>query len=231
MFLPNQANVICYFRILEFACKWVKGMRCKPNRTACHAFTLVELLVVIGIIALLIGILLPTLSRVQQQSRKTACLSNLRQLGTALILYANENRGRLPNGNAPTVWDDYDGANRMITEFNATCVKSAKVFYCPADQDSPPEKILTADQKLPNSGRVSYDFYSLYWAPEYGPLLVKLLGQAPLVWDLNGGNISGSVENHKKGGNVVYADGHAGWQEDRQWEKPNWPSPATKFFP
>jgi prepilin-type N-terminal cleavage/methylation domain-containing protein/prepilin-type processing-associated H-X9-DG protein len=203
----------------------------EKNRVRHHAFTLVELLVVIGIIAVLISILLPTLSRIQQQSRKTACLSNLRQLGAALVLYANENRGRLPNGNAPTVWDDYDGANRMITEFNATWIKSAKVFHCPGDQDSPPEKIVTADQKLPNSGRVSYDFYNLYWAPEYGPLLVKLRGQAPLVWDLEGGDIDGASGNHKKGGNVVYADGHADWQEQKQWEKPNWPAPATKFFP
>jgi prepilin-type N-terminal cleavage/methylation domain-containing protein/prepilin-type processing-associated H-X9-DG protein len=196
-----------------------------------HAFTLIELLVVVGIIAILIAILLPTLSRIQEQSRRTACLSNLRQLGSALIMYANANKGRLPNGNPPGIWDDYDGANRVMVDFANIYVKSAKAFHCPSDHDGAPEKIVTADQKLPNSARVSYDFYSLYWAPEYGPMLVKLLGQAPLAWDLDGGNPTGQFRNHKNGGNVCFADGHADWQDLKFWDKPNWPNPAIKFFP
>src|SRR6187399_536737 len=59
-------------------------------------FTLVELLVVIGIIAVLIAILLPTLNRAREAANKTACLSNLRQLGQAAIIYCNENKGRFP---------------------------------------------------------------------------------------------------------------------------------------
>jgi prepilin-type N-terminal cleavage/methylation domain-containing protein/prepilin-type processing-associated H-X9-DG protein len=61
-----------------------------------HAFTLVELLVVIGIIALLIAILLPSLSSARQQARGVASLSNLRQLGIGLVLYVNENKGYYP---------------------------------------------------------------------------------------------------------------------------------------
>jgi prepilin-type N-terminal cleavage/methylation domain-containing protein/prepilin-type processing-associated H-X9-DG protein len=60
------------------------------------AFTLVELLVVIGIIAVLIGVLLPVLGRAREQGRSTACLSNLRQLGLAFMMYANDNKGFLP---------------------------------------------------------------------------------------------------------------------------------------
>jgi prepilin-type N-terminal cleavage/methylation domain-containing protein/prepilin-type processing-associated H-X9-DG protein len=65
-------------------------------RPATRAFTLVELLVVIGIIALLISILLPSLSRSRQQAARVVCASQLRDLATAVVMYAGENRGSLP---------------------------------------------------------------------------------------------------------------------------------------
>ncbi len=63
------------------------------------AFTLVELLVVIGIIALLVGILIPTLSRARASAQATVCLSNLRELGNSFNLYLEQSGGRVPRVN------------------------------------------------------------------------------------------------------------------------------------
>ena len=65
-------------------------------RTRNRAFTLVELLVVIAIIALLVGLLLPVLSRAREQARSTACLSNLRQLALAAQMYCDAHKGTYP---------------------------------------------------------------------------------------------------------------------------------------
>ncbi len=68
---------------------------CPPTLQA-RAFTLVELLVVIGIIALLISILMPALSAAKERASRVRCGSNLRQIGQGLLLYANDNKGVYP---------------------------------------------------------------------------------------------------------------------------------------
>ena len=66
------------------------------QRKVSHAFTLVELLVVIGIIAVLISILLPSLSKARQAAMRVQCLSNLRQLSMAVLMYTTDSKGALP---------------------------------------------------------------------------------------------------------------------------------------
>lgn len=61
-----------------------------------RAFTLVELLVVIGIIAVLIAILLPALTRARTAAQRVACASNVRQVALAMLMYSHDNRGYLP---------------------------------------------------------------------------------------------------------------------------------------
>ena len=71
----------------------------KTHRTTNQrgGFTLIELLVVMVIIALLVGLLLPALGRAREEARKTQCRSNLRQIGLAMTMYANDNQGHTPS--------------------------------------------------------------------------------------------------------------------------------------
>ena len=119
---------------------------CLRGRSREGAFTLVELLVVIGIIAILISILLPTLNRARESAKRTQCLSNLRQLSDVFKLYGVSYKDATPIGysNSAKQVSYLLNNNGTSTPHTVTALgflamaglcKSPRMLYCPSEQD------------------------------------------------------------------------------------------------
>jgi len=100
------------------------------------AFSLIELLVVIGIIGILASLLMPAFSRAKGKANDVKCISNLRQIGIALSIYADENQGRLPFAERePT--SPVNPTNilpRIVDVLSNQVAGTMAIFRCPRDR-------------------------------------------------------------------------------------------------
>lgn len=109
-----------------------------PSRflRAVAAFTLIELLVVIGIIGILASLLMPAFSRAKGKANDIKCISNLRQIGIALSIYADENQGRLPfaERRPSTPVDPAHVLPRIVNVLSNHVGGAVAIFKCPNDR-------------------------------------------------------------------------------------------------
>jgi prepilin-type N-terminal cleavage/methylation domain-containing protein len=145
------------------------------NQQRGAGFTLIELLVVIAIVAVLLATLLPSLARVREAGKRAVCLSNLRQIQVAWLLYAEDHRGSIVNGQA-SHWEDVPRGRPwligtpvmlpkpenqvqadawMRTGALASYIRDVRVYHCPSRYRLPMEPGWPGMQWLSSYGIVS----------------------------------------------------------------------------
>lgn len=103
-----------------------------------RGFTLIELLVVIAIIAILAAILFPVFARAREKARQTSCLSNEKQIGLGLLMYAGDYDDQLPSQEpCHRTTPDWAYGYGWISDKIQPYIKNAQIFTCPSDSGSP----------------------------------------------------------------------------------------------
>ena len=177
-----------------------------------RAFSLVELLVVIGIISVLISILMPALNRARVQARMVTCQSNLRQIGQALTMYAGQHKGRpLP----VWPWSWHPGLAGNFTwdvgyqEFLYPWTKNKDVYRCP---DRPEQAWVSKprpDIKTEGGFAVDYALNETGWSASPfegylcdGRTITRIRNSAYKVWVAEASNVA----SERNGWQVSYSD-------------------------
>jgi prepilin-type N-terminal cleavage/methylation domain-containing protein len=223
-----------------------------------RAFTLVELLVVIGIVALLIAILLPALTRAREAANRAACLSNLRQVHTAFNFYAMNSRDQVPLG-FRTVSKQFNSMAFSTTGGNfwvlfgvltqSGAIRDRRILFCPAEKN-PKFMFDTPENKWPDPGVTPTANIQVGYAarpegqlpddlanppaslqPFAMPKLNRFRNKAILA-DLTASKTR-VVTRHKTGINVLYGNGSAKWVHLSAFAQPDasWPDPVTPPTP
>ena len=162
--------------------------RPRPSR----GFTLTEILIVVGIIAVLVGILLPATRKMREQASQAACASNLRQIGAAFLLYAQENEGKFPfhadwsaTHKADWIhwWPGPGRDSNNLTKSSAIGKylgkNTAQVYHCPSDDINHRTRYDTSGAG-PRRYEFSYSFNGFFasnWNPS-GPRITAVVNPA-----------------------------------------------------